>query len=90
MAVVVKPLIHLNGSSARSLYEQYTAAGTALYAALEKLEDSAPNQRDYYPYPDADAKWNMARAEHQLRLEAIQSVIDELAELAEHVSEFMR
>jgi hypothetical protein len=77
-----KPLIHLNGTSAATLLNLYSEASLDLTRGLNALYAAAPNARDYYHEPGA---YNEARREHQDRVERVQSVIQELAELTEHV-----
>jgi len=76
------PMIHLNGTSAETLAHQYDEAYAALIEAQEKLAETAPNQRDYYPL--ADEEWQAALAAHAARMDAIQRVLDELSELASY------
>lgn len=82
---MIKPTIHMNGSSADVLVEGYAEASSAITTALEKLAAAAPNARDYYP--QGDDAFEQARMEHFARLARLQSVRDELAELAEHVAD---
>ncbi len=77
-----KPTIHLNGSSPESLAESYLAAYYAITAAEEKLNETSPNGRDYYPQEEnANAE---ARAEHFARCEKLREVREELEALAMH------
>jgi hypothetical protein len=43
------PTIHLNGTGATALKEEYWAAYEAIDAAIEKLSDATLNGRDFYP-----------------------------------------
>lgn len=79
---LTKPTLHLNGTSKERLGQAYSDAYAALYDAAEKLRQTAPNGRDYYPDgPDAMAK---AEAEHRSRQQRIADVMDELESLALH------
>ena len=73
------PMIHLNGTSAETLAHQYDAAYEALMEALEKLNETAPNQRDYY-----DEEWEAALDAHFARMRAIRQVMEELSDLSTH------
>lgn len=74
------PLCHLNGTSKKELLEQLENAYTAIGDAYDVLKRAAPNARDYYPL-GAEA---MARAtdQHYDRLKRLDSVRDELTEIA--------
>jgi len=58
---VVTPQIHINGSSARSLAEDYIDAMNVLDDAVDKLKKTAPNGRDYQhdssKLREATAQW---------------------------------
>lgn len=82
--MIIKPMIHLNGTSAAQLAEPLAAATTALRATLEALAACAPNGRDYYHTPGAV---EVALAEHVVRLQAVHGVLAEILELREHVYE---
>jgi len=71
----------LNGTSQEHLLDQVTAAATALRAALEKMQDAAPNARDYYP--QGDGAYQQAEAEHRSRVRRVQEVLAEYERLAE-------
>lgn len=74
------PTVHLNGTSKERLLEAIEEAYTAVGVALEKLSETAPNGRDYYPQgPDAI---NQAQDEHRARLQKLQDVREELEYLA--------
>jgi|ERR1041385_2071933 hypothetical protein len=76
------PTIHLNGTSGKELLEGYMQALTAVREAQEKLQQTSPNGRDYYPQ-GSDALGN-AINEHNARRDKLQSVYDELMDLALH------
>jgi hypothetical protein len=82
---MIKPTIHLNGTSAESLLDLYVEAGQRLNAALVALCEAYPNQRDYYvqaPSAFADAK-----REHDQRVTCLRGVLPDLQALAEHCAE---
>lgn len=78
------PMIHLNGSGKTNLMEPLMDASSALYEAIEKLQQTVPNARDYYVYTDQSA-FRRAMDEHLSRLDRLQSVRQELAMIMEHV-----
>lgn len=80
---LTKPTIHLNGSGRDRLSEALEEARAALRKAIEAVQATAPNGRDYYPQgPDAI---RVATIEHGNRMNYLQIVDRELAELHEHV-----
>jgi hypothetical protein len=81
----IKPSVHLNGTSAASLIDQYNTAARAVWTALREVEGAGPNQRDYYP--QGDLAWTRAKAQHDVRLQALRRVANELREIADYVSE---
>lgn len=79
------PTVHLNGTSKASLLGQLEDASNALEAAYKALKQAAPNGRDYYlDGPDAITA---ATAEHMDRLRRLDSVKDEIDELARKIDE---
>lgn len=80
-----KPTIHLNGTSRQDLLDDLTTAVTAMYRAIECVQDTAPNARDYYP--QGGTAWRGADTEHRGRVERLRAVLAELGELAEHVAD---
>lgn len=79
------PTVHLNGTSAEDLTEDYRAAYSAVSSAIEALQQSAPNARDYY-VQGSDA-YPRARAEHERRLHALADVCRDLLALFASVEE---
>jgi hypothetical protein len=77
------PTIHMNGTDARDLLAGYTEAIAALNAAFDKLNQTAPHGRDYYP--QGDDAINQAIAEHSERQRKVYQVLKELELLAGHV-----
>jgi hypothetical protein len=76
------PTIHMNGTSARSLAEDYSTAGRAVGAACEALAKAGPNGRDYYPQGAEAMK--AATSEHCARMERLRAVKAELLALLEY------
>ena len=85
---MIKPTIHLNGTSARSLIEEWEKAYDALNAAYKSMKECAPNGRDYYP--QGPNSLDTAIGEHLRRLSQVDSVINEYELLIEHASEFLK
>lgn len=85
---MIKPTVHLNGTSADDLVEGYCKAQRAICKALITMGDICPHGRDYYP--QGDQAYDQARAEHSDRVTRLQSVVAELEQLAEHCANFRR
>lgn len=81
----VLPTIHLNGTSAEALALQYDNARQAVNLAIRTLQDACPNQRDYYMR--APEVWRAAWTEHELRINKLVTVRDQLQALAEHCAD---
>lgn len=79
------PTVHLNGTSAENLIRPLIEARRALRHALQAVDETAPNGRDYYP--QGDDAIGVATREHLRRLDRIQAVSRELDELLEGVQE---
>jgi hypothetical protein len=78
------PTIHLNGTSRRDIEDQLIDAGHALRAALEALQQAAPNARDYYPQgPEA---FPVAQAQHEARWLAVKGVFSEIELILDKVA----
>lgn len=78
------PIVHINGSSSTDLIEQYCEAAAAVHSAMEALQSkAAPHPRDYYLR--GMHVFDAALREHNLRVEALQNVYNELSKLAEAV-----
>ncbi len=80
------PFIHIGGTSKQSLLDDNCEALHALRQAYEALSKASPNGRDYVPF-GGPALYNEARKEHVARLEKIASVITELDELTQRISD---
>ena len=82
---MMKPTIHLNGTSKQCLIDGYFDVVCALQAATGKVAEHAPNARDYYPQgPEA---YTIARAEHQSRLDRLWAIEREITEILEAICE---
>jgi hypothetical protein len=79
------PTIHLNGTSKGELFEQVSDAIAALRAAEVRLDNAAPNGRDYYPQ-STEALYT-AQAEHVARLVKISQVRQELEAIQAHIAD---
>jgi hypothetical protein len=65
------PTIHLNGTGAQSLADEYHAVYLAINKALDTLEAATCNARDFYP--QGDDAWQRARDE---RAEMFRKLLD--------------
>lgn len=73
------PTIHLNGTSKLRLIENLQAASEALENAYQKLKETAPNGRDYYPQGSYAMQAAVDQHESRTkRLDTIKTEIDEL------------
>ena len=75
------PTVHLNGTSAQSLYDAAEAAHDAVREAMRLLQQAAPNGRDYYP--KGPSVFHQAQGEHVERLAHLQFVMGELEQQME-------
>jgi hypothetical protein len=80
---VIFPSIHLSGTSKERLLEAIEEAYHAITVAQEKLAETAPNGRDYYP--QGGQALNQATDEHIRRTQKLEDVKRELQRLAEHI-----
>ena len=82
---MIKPTVHLNGTSAQSLANQYGHARQKVREALEALQHIETHGRDYYVQgPNA---YHIAAEQHQRRVTYLSMVHDDLLEIEMHVSE---
>jgi hypothetical protein len=80
---MMKPSIHLNGSSRKDLLDQQTNAMISIRTAIEAVSEACPNARDYYP--QGDQAYSGARAEHVSRLERLHAILKEYEEIADAI-----
>jgi hypothetical protein len=81
---MIKPTIHLNGTSKAALLEDWEKAHEALTLGLRLLCQAAPNGRDYYP--QGNAAIFQAQEEHIARCRKVTEVIKDLEELSESIA----
>lgn len=79
------PTIHLNGTRASTLLEEYRAAAKAITAATEALAQATCNARDFYP--QGDAAWIAARSEREAALTKLREVHAYLMDWATHAAD---
>jgi len=82
---LMKPTVHMNGTSRESLLEGYCNAINALQEAGSKLAAAAPNGRDYYVQGGDATK--LAMDQHYARMAKLKEVIAELETIAMHVAD---
>lgn len=78
------PTIHLNGTSAGELYQQWDRVADTLRGAIEAMAAATPNGRDYYPQGDGVA--GQAIAEHEDRIRILHSLRVQALEMCEHIT----
>jgi hypothetical protein len=81
---MLKPTVHMNGTSAEELIKQLRTARRAMQAAFETLREASPNARDYYPQGGV---WGAVQDEWDARFEKVRSVIEDLTLMEESVYE---
>ena len=82
------PTIHLNGTGADSLQQEYRAARRAITAAADALAAATCNARDFYP--QEPGAWERARAERQEAFRLLQLVSDYAERWELHAAEHRR
>jgi len=80
---MMKPTVHLNGTSVGKLIEMYQSAIADVDVALMRVAEACPNGRDYYP--QGPGALEVAHREHNARLEKLRAVRNELLEIYEHL-----
>ena len=85
---MIKPTIHLNGTSPERLFEGYHAAYHAVNVAIEALANVEFHSRDYYPQDNK--AFELARAQRVEQFTKLREVRDELWSVAEYVREFVK
>ena len=71
---LVRPTVHMNGTSRASLVEQRLDVYTAAKALLEAMAQARPHGRDHYP-PNSQPLAE-AQAIHNAREMSVQAIID--------------
>lgn len=89
MSEPIFPTVHINGTSAKCLFDGYLSAYRAANDLLDVCADKIEfNGRDYYPQgPEAFTK---AQAERRKHLKAISDARDYFLAHAEHVQQFIK
>lgn len=81
------PTIHLNGTGADNLYQEYKAAWNSVKAAREALVHATCNARDFYPQgDDAFQRAREERSEAFLHLHQVEEYLTSwLMHLTDHI-----
>lgn len=87
MTAVHRPTVHLGGTSKQALLDGYIAAGDRVREAIEAVQQTAPNGRDWFPPLIGVNTFRAAQREHEVRLGILDAVLHDLEALAQHVSE---
>ena len=85
--MTIMPIINEKGTPPIELLAQYELAIAAMRSAVSTVAATAPDARDYQAGKRPAEKLAFAQNEHRDRLARLQSVMAELEELAEHISE---
>lgn len=83
MKDLAKPTIHMGGSPAGTLLDNYKETLSYLRMVQEKLGEGMPHGRDYY-VQEAPV-YNLAREQQEERIRTIRQMIEEIEFLAEDV-----
>lgn len=81
---IIKPTIHLNGTSKDDLLDNLTDAVNSMRNAIHDTAQTVPHGRDYFTV--GGPAYSRAQKEHHSRMEHLKSVRAELEELLEHVA----
>jgi hypothetical protein len=85
---IALPTIHLNGTGATTLQEQYRAVRLAAKATADALADATCNARDFYPQgPEA---FQQAQADRREMFRLLQLVEDYAAQWETRAAEHLR
>jgi hypothetical protein len=82
------PTIHLNGTGAQSLKDEYRAVRQAVEAAGDALAAATCNARDFYPQ-DPGA-WQRARSEREEAFRLLRMVSDYAEQWEAHAADHRR
>lgn len=73
------PTVHLNGTGAAELMEQYQTMWKAVFAAISALRANGPHGRDYYVQDQSTGdSYIKAAREHKERLLALEKILTEI------------
>jgi len=85
---IALPTIHMNGTGAKSLREQYRAVRLSAKATADALADATCNARDFYPQgPEA---FQQAQADRREMFRLLQLVEDYAAQWEARAAERLR
>ena len=82
---MILPTIHLNGTSALSLADQYKDAYGAISKAMDLLSQACPNARDYYP--QGDGAFQTAVKEFSVHMDALNAAMQYCENIGVHCIE---
>jgi hypothetical protein len=82
------PTIHLNGTGASTLRDEYWAASKALDAAAEALAAATCNGRDFYP--QGASAYDQARHERDVAFQKLDEVTRYVDEILGGICDQMR
>ena len=82
------PTIHLNGTGADTLQQEYRAVRKAVDAAAERLTSATCNARDFYP--QEPGAWQRARDERAEMFRLLQQVSEYAEQWEAHAMERVR
>lgn len=82
---MMKPTIHLNGTSREELASQFSEAAAAIREAITANAAAAPNARDYYP--QVPQVLIQAQKEYAARDRKLAGILHEFEELQRHVAD---
>jgi hypothetical protein len=83
---MIYPTIHLNGTAASDLYDQYAAVADSLRESIRIMRENGPNARDYYVNPKHGA-FQLAVEEHTARVQALLVVLFDVESILAHISD---
>jgi hypothetical protein len=78
------PTIHLNGTGAKSLFDEYHEALRFAHRLRTAIAEATCNQRDFYP--QGEEAWQKARAERMEAFAKLSDVEEYLTAWAEHAA----
>lgn len=82
------PTVHLNGTSGLELFDQVVDAARGVENAIQKLEKTRPNARDYYV--QGDKAWGKCMTEWQARIGKLLVVEKELGDIVKDITDQLK